>query len=81
MKKRPDLGSTVRFRLENEEDFVHCPSLENNLKNILDRNPNGCTDRVISALLQINIDEIESRTQEVVEKLRTFMVDNVDVQD
>ena len=79
MKKRPDLGATIRHRLETEENFVHCPSLDNNLKNVLDRNPNGCTDRVISALLQINIDEIEDKHQEVIKKLRSYLVGTVDV--
>jgi hypothetical protein len=72
MNKKKNLES-VRERIDSDPNYVHAPSLGNDLETVLNKHPEGCTDRVIASLLQVEVEEVEDLYQEIVLKLRQEM--------
>lgn len=64
----------IQRKIEEEEDYVHCPRLSNSLKKFLYRNPEGSKDSVIAKLLMIPEERVQEIYDEAVSKIRSIMV-------
>lgn len=60
----------VLKKIQEDEDFIHCPKMNNSIKEILKKNPDGLEDKKIADLLCMQIDEIEEIYQSAIKKLR-----------
>ena len=67
-----DIEETKR-RINEEEDFIYCPRLENSIKAMINKNPNGVDDERISRVLLITEDEVKSLYNSAIKKLRKFL--------
>jgi hypothetical protein len=60
-------------KILNDPDFVNSPKYEYSLAKVLDRHPEGLSDRAIARLLMIEEDEIEEIYLDAVERLKKEM--------
>jgi hypothetical protein len=65
-------------KIKEEEDYVYCPKLDNSLKKVLNKNPDGLEDSKIAGLLGIDIQEVERIYQSAVKKIRQKLNIKVD---
>lgn len=60
----------VYKKIQEDDDYVHCPKLDNSLKKVLNKNPDGLPDNKIADMLCISIDEVEIIYQSAIKKIR-----------
>jgi hypothetical protein len=60
----------IRLRIENEEDFIYYPRLNNSLKLLIQKNPDGLDNDKIAKALMISEKEVEDIFQSAVNKIR-----------
>ena len=63
----------TRYRIENDEDFVNCPRLENSVKIVIDKYPEGVDNERIAKFLLITEEEVEEIYQSALVKLRKIL--------
>jgi hypothetical protein len=71
--KNKAILEAVRDKINNDPSYVHAPSLGNDIEAVLLKHPDGCTDRVIASLLQIEVEDVANLYEEIVNKLRIEM--------
>lgn len=57
-------------KIEEDEDYVHCPKMDNSLKKVINKNPDGLDDQKIADLLCIDVKEVEKLYQSAIKKIR-----------
>jgi hypothetical protein len=57
-------------KIKEDEDYVHCPKMDNSLKKIVNKNPDGLDDAKIADLLCVNVEEVEKIYQSAIKKIR-----------
>ena len=67
------MSEEINKKLTTHPDFVVSKRFENSLQKVLEKHPDGCSDRLIASLLGLPEEEIESRYQEIVEKLKELV--------
>jgi hypothetical protein len=60
----------IHKKILEEDDFVHCPKLDNSLKKVVNKNPDGLEDNKIADLLGIDSEEVDSLYQSAIKKIR-----------
>lgn len=60
---------TIR-KIKEEDDFVNCPKMDNSLKKVMDKHPDGLEDEKIADLLCIDVEEVEAIYQSAIKKIR-----------
>lgn len=60
-------------RINTNDDFIAIKRYDYSLKKLLDRYPEGCSDKVIAAALGINEEEVENEYQQIVVKLQKLI--------
>jgi hypothetical protein len=63
----------ARKRLYNDPDFIALKRFGYSLKNLLDRYPDGCPDRIIASALMITEDDVATIYEQIIQKLRDRM--------
>jgi hypothetical protein len=64
------MKSEIHRKIQEDEDFVHCPKFDNSLKKIMNKNPDGLEDSKIADILCISVEEVESLYQSAIKKIR-----------
>lgn len=67
------LIAEVKRKLHNDPDFVFSKRCGFSLTRMIERHPDGCSDRIIAASLLITEEEVEVLYQNAIEKLRVVM--------
>lgn len=62
--------SSVKKRIEEEEDYIYCPRLGNSLSTLMDKNPDGVEDERIMKVLLMTEDELNETYESALNKLR-----------
>lgn len=57
-------------KIREDEDYVHCPKMDNSLKKIVNKNPDGLEDAKIADLLCVSVEEVEEIYQSAIKKIR-----------
>jgi hypothetical protein len=60
----------LKEKIENDSDFINLKRFDFSLKKLLERHPNGVSDRLISQALSIGEAEITQRYQQILLKLK-----------
>lgn len=60
----------IHRKIQEDEDFVHFPKLDNSLKKVINKNPDGLEDNKIADILCISVEEVESLYQSAIKKIR-----------
>ena len=60
----------IKDALHNDPDFINCPRFNNSLKNLINHNPDGLTDKRIAQYLMISEEEVVKTYQNIIEKIR-----------
>jgi hypothetical protein len=68
--EKPELKPEIVEKIINDDDFVHCPKLDNSLKKVLEKNPDGLEDNKIAEMLGMTLDDVEKNYQSAVNKIR-----------
>ena len=63
----------IRLRIENEEDFIYYPRLNNSLKLLIQKNPDGLDNDKIAKALMISEEEVEKIFESAVNKIRDYI--------
>jgi hypothetical protein len=63
----------ARSLIVNDESFIYSKRFNYDLKELEERYPDGCPDRVTAAVLMITEDDVESHYQRIVRILRNTM--------
>ena len=63
----------IRLRIENEEDFIYYPRLNNSLKLLIEKNPEGLPDDKIAKALMISEEEASAIFESALEKIRKHL--------
>ncbi len=63
----------VKDMIENDPNYVASKRFDYSLTKLLERYPDGCPDRVIASALMMTEEEVESRYQMIVRRLRRHM--------
>jgi hypothetical protein len=68
--------SSIKKRIEEEEDYIYCPRLGNSLSTLIDKNPDGVDDERIMKVLLMDEDELQEVYDSALNKLRKTL--NID---
>lgn len=60
----------IRKKIEEDNDFIYCPSADNSLEKFLKKHPNGVNNEKIASVLMMTQEEVEEDYRVAVEKLR-----------
>jgi hypothetical protein len=60
----------IHKKIQEDEDFVHCPKFNNSLKKVINKNPDGLEDNKIADMLCVSIEEVSSIYNSAIEKIR-----------
>lgn len=60
----------TKKKIEEDNDFIYCPSAENSLEKFLKKHPNGVNNEKIASVLLMTQEEVEEEYEIAVEKLR-----------
>lgn len=63
-------SKTVKKRIEEEEDFIYCPRLNNSLKKLISKNPEGVSDERICKVMIIEQEELDEIYESALQKFR-----------
>ena len=65
----------IQHKLKNDPDFIYSAKYNYSIKNIVEKHPTGCPDKLIAKVLKLESpEEVESIYQGIVRKLRKKMV-------
>lgn len=56
----------TKAKIEEDEDFINCPSADNSLEKFLKKHPNGTTDEKIAQVLMLDKEDVEDKYQEAI---------------
>ncbi len=68
-------------KILDDPDFINIRRFDYSLERLLDRYPDGASDRLIASALMMTEDEVSEFYEEVVEKLRTIIGVNHETKD
>jgi hypothetical protein len=60
----------IQNRINNEEDFVHCPKMNNSIIKIVDKYPDGVEDSYIAKVLLMTEQEVVKIYEAIILKIR-----------
>jgi hypothetical protein len=60
-------------RIQKEEDFVYCPKMNNSIKKINDKFPDGVENNYISKVLMITEKEVVALYESALTKIRKYL--------
>lgn len=60
--------------VETQQDFVALKRFDFSLAKVVEKHPDGCSDRLIASALMVKEEEVEQIYQEAVQKLRRIML-------
>lgn len=60
----------IKFRVENDADFIAIKRFEFSLEKLMDRYPDGVPDRIIAQALALSEEEVELIFQRTLAKMR-----------
>ena len=66
MNKKTDLSQ----KIEDDEDFIYCPRLNNSIKSFVEKHPEGVDNERIGKVLLISSEEVENLFQSALKKIR-----------
>jgi len=64
----------VQHKLENDPNFIAIKRFDFNISKLLERYPNGCSDKVIAQALNMNETQLKELEEKVLAKLRDAMM-------
>jgi hypothetical protein len=67
------VSEKIKEKIENDEDFVHCPKMSNSIKKIVDKYPDGVSNLYIAKVLMISEKEVEAMYENILVKIRTAL--------
>lgn len=66
-------GNEARERLAVEPDFIFLKRFDYSLTSLVDKHPNGVSDRVIAAALMVTEDDVDDIYENIIIKLRDIL--------
>ncbi len=60
-------------KIENEPDYIYCPSADNSISKFIAKHPNGVTDEKAAQVLLMTKEKFQKYYEEAIEMLRKDM--------
>ena len=67
------MSNNTEDKLNYDPDFIDSKRYDNSLKELLDKNPNGVSDKVIGQVINMPEEDVSSFLSDIINKLKKLM--------